>query len=321
MRDRRETVESALAERRSAEVRLAITGAGGWLGRELTDLLLDAWGIGSSEQLLLLASSTRKIRLASGRQVQLHSLVETDVAAFAPTHIVHLAFLTRERVSDMPVEEYVAINRGLTNRAIELMNLPTVNGFMFSSSGAALSSATGTDADLYGELKREDESELPTAAAMLGKNCVTCRVWSVSGANIQKVEHFALGSLITHALAGGPLQVRAAHLAFRRYVDAGEFLGLGLLALLSGESTVVDSAGERLEIGDLASKVAAVLSPGVQICRPEVAVNTVDDYCADPTSMKAAAARYGLTFMELEEQIVRTARGISVSRHDRQFGP
>ena len=48
-----------------------------------------------------------------------------EVAAFAPTVVLDCAFLTRGRVADMPLGEYVATNRTLTERlAYERIDLP-----------------------------------------------------------------------------------------------------------------------------------------------------------------------------------------------------
>lgn len=306
-----ERIQQALARVDHKSLRILVTGAGGWLGRELTDLLLDSWGEDCRERLLLMATTSRTITLASGRSVQLHALDEQEVAEFAPTHIVHLAFLTRERIGQMPIAKYVATNRELTQVARRLIELDTVRGFLFSSGGAALSDCTGTDSDWYGRLKREDETIFPAAARALGKACVTARVWSCSGANMQKVELFALGSLITQARSGAPIEVRSDHPVFRRYVDVGEFLGLGLLALLHGESVVVDSAGERVEVGELAVRVAAAVAPGAAVERPEVNPAPVDDFTASPDTMAQLAERHRVEFAVLDEQISRTAAGIA----------
>lgn len=317
-------VAEVLARRDNNEIRLVITGAGGWLGREMMDLLLQAWGDSAVERILPLAQTPRTIQLASGHEIELQSHEDSDVAAFMPTHVVHLAFLTRDRIGQGPIEEYIATNARLSCEATELLCIPSVKGIMFTSSGAALAAPTGTDFDRYGQLKRDDEERIPRFATERGKGCVTARVWSVSGANIQKVDTFAFSSLVAQALRGGPLYVQASHPVFRRYVDAGEFLGLGLLELLDDERIVIDSAGERVEVGELALRVAAKLSPGAGVVRGSATNDRVDDYTADPRSMDTCATRHGVALRNLDEQIASTANGIrrfSRSRTNTEWPP
>lgn len=307
-------VRSALADVADSSLRIAITGASGWLGRELTDLLLESWGPSAGDRLLLLASKPRTVTLASGTMVSLHGFDKALVESFAPTHVVHLAFLTRERLGEISATDYETVNLSLTQQAMQLTRIPSVRGLLFTSSGAAVAAPTGTQGDLYGTLKRNDEVVLPATAAGLNKSCVTARIWSVSGANMQKAEHFALGSLITQAMVGSDLEVRANHPVFRRYVDGGEFLGLCLLELLSERSGVIDSAGERIEVGELASRIAGILSPGSLIRRPPMRHTPVDDFTANPSTMARAAANNGVQLLDLEGQILRTSSGIDPHR-------
>ncbi len=43
---------------------------------------------------------------------------DREVATFAPTVVLDCAFLTRGRVAEMPLDEYVATNRTLTERLV-----------------------------------------------------------------------------------------------------------------------------------------------------------------------------------------------------------
>ncbi len=68
-----------------------------------------------------------------------------DVAGFAPTHIVHLAYLTRDRLDELGWSRYVAENVGLTARIVDLLALPTVRALVHTSSGAVASDLTESD--------------------------------------------------------------------------------------------------------------------------------------------------------------------------------
>jgi len=92
--------------------RILITGAGGWLGRSLLSTLLPST---PAEQLMALGSRSRTL-IVEGRPIEILAWDDADVAGFAPTHIVHLAYLTRDRLVELGWSRYVAENVGLAIR-------------------------------------------------------------------------------------------------------------------------------------------------------------------------------------------------------------
>ncbi|MBW0014614.1 MAG: NAD(P)-dependent oxidoreductase, partial [Mycobacterium sp.] len=90
--------------------RVLVTGASGWLGRTALDLLAPL-GLPT----LALASRARFIRVGDC-QIECRVWDDREVAAFAPTVVLDCAFLTRDRIADMSLGEYVAANRTLTER-------------------------------------------------------------------------------------------------------------------------------------------------------------------------------------------------------------
>ncbi|MCF8556201.1 MAG: hypothetical protein K9G28_01485, partial [Candidatus Nanopelagicales bacterium] len=94
---------------------------------------------------------------------------------------------------------------------------------------------------------------------------------------------------------------------YRRYVDMGQFLEL-LVGLASpGERTLLDSGGERAEIGELARLIA--VHSGVDVTRAVDEHASRDDYCPDPTAFEAAARHLGVKLLPLRTQVDRTIAG------------
>jgi nucleoside-diphosphate-sugar epimerase len=296
----------ALAAQALGNDRILITGASGWLGRTALDLLAPV-GLPT----LALASRARIIRVADS-DIECRVWDDRAVAAFAPTVVLDCAFLTRDRVATMPLSEYLATNRTLTERLIYSTQLPGVRLALTVSSGAAVHPHDALDGALednpYGYLKREAENRLAEAAAKSGAVPVVARAWSISGAHVQKPRGYALGSMIRDADSGA-IRITARRPVFRRYVLAEELLALGIAEGGVGPATI-DSGGELVEMAEVAARVTQVVRPDAVISRDEVDLRDPDRYHSDGQDWERRCHRWDLASASLDRQIEITARGV-----------
>ncbi|OBK96586.1 nucleoside-diphosphate sugar epimerase [Mycobacterium asiaticum] len=296
----------ALAAHALGTDRVLITGASGWLGRTALDLLAPL-----ELPTLALASQARTIRVGN-REVECRVWDDRAVAAFAPTVVLDCAFLTRDRVAGMPLAEYVAINRVLTERLCYATMLPDVRLSLTVSSGAAVHPHDALDGRVednpYGYLKREAEHRLAQAAAESGAVPVIVRAWSIAGAHMQKPQNYALGSMI-QAAASGAIRITARQPVYRRYVLAEELLALGLAEGGIGPATI-DSGGELVEMSELATRIAAILRSDAVITRDEVDPREPDRYHSDGNDWRCRCQTWDLASASLDSQIEITARGV-----------
>ena len=271
------TSARALAAQALGNDRVLVTGASGWLGRTALDLLAPL-GLPT----LAVASRARIIRVGDC-EIECRVWEDREVAAFAPTVVLDCAFLTRDRVADMPLADYVSANRTLTERLVYATQLAGVRLALTISSGAAVYPHDALDRRVehnpYGYLKREAEHRLAQAAAESGAVPVVARAWSISGAHVQKPQGYALGSMIL-AAASGAIRITARHPVFRRYVLAEELLALGIAEGGVGPATI-DSGGELVEMAELAARIAAVVRPDAVISRDEADPREPDNYHSD----------------------------------------
>lgn len=301
---------SAGARALAAEVlgadRILVTGASGWLGRTALDLLAPL-GL----PVLALAARERGIRIGD-REIDCRTWDEREVTDFAPTVVLDCAFLTRDRVADMPLADYVAVNRTLTERLVYATKLVSVRLALTVSSGAGVYPQDALGGPLadnpYGYLKREAELRLVKAADESGAIPVVARAWSISGAHVQKPEGYALGSMIQAADAGA-IRIMARKKVFRRFVLAEELLALGLAEGGVGPATI-DSGGELVEMAELAARVAAVVRPDADISRDEVDPADPDRYHSDGANWEECCRRWRLVSEPLDRQIAITAHGV-----------
>ena len=118
--------------------------------------------------------------------------------------------------------------------------------------------------------------------------------------------------MIMQAEATGRIEVRATRPVRRSYMAIDDMLRIAIHAvgeLESGDSVTFETAGEIVEMGELASRVLGVLGADPSaVARPPMDPDaSADDYLGDPAVVRALAARAGITPAPLDDQIAVTA--------------
>jgi nucleoside-diphosphate-sugar epimerase len=80
-------------------------------------------------------------------------------------------------------------------------------------------------------LKLRDEAHFARLAAEKGIPLALIRVFNLAGPYINKVNTYALSSIILDVLRGGPVTLRASHPVIRSYVSIFDVIDLALCAL------------------------------------------------------------------------------------------
>lgn len=309
---------------------IAVTGATGWFGAVALDLLYEALGTQAPDRVVGYASSARQVIVADGRAAMVRPLGDLITQNSPPTTVLHFAFLTRDKVAALGVDAYTRQNVEITATVLDAIAKHRPRHVVVASSGAVHSSTgrlvSDLSADPYGTLKHIDELAFGSATRDAGGICVIPRVFSVAGARMTKPGVYALGSMIQMAKGGGPIQVRARGSVFRSYCGVDEVVALALCAALAGRSTVFDTCGPVVEVGDLASLVAQVHGLEADAVRrawdPDVAI---DRYVGDSRPMQALAAEAGLTLRPLSSLVRETSAwldgaGAKVARPKQESG-
>jgi nucleoside-diphosphate-sugar epimerase len=279
--------------------RVAILGATGWVGRTALKLLRD-----SDSQVMLFASRSRTEELIGARQV-VHEVKLSKLREFKPELVLDAAFLTRDKLAEMSVENYIRANSSIINLSLDIQQLPSVRQFIGFSSGASLgvpdlSSKKSENEDPYGSLKKHYEDALLSNSRLSDKTKIA-RIWSVSGPLVTKPHLFAFSQFIRQALEG-EVVIEAAHKVWRRYVDLEDFIRVAISASLDS-SRVLDSGGDLLELRELAEKVFWTLDLPVKISRNEEENSIPDEYYSSNYGWNQALVETGFVPKTIEEQI------------------
>lgn len=267
--------------------RLLVLGSSGWFGREFHE-----WceRIECPAQVLAVPGPSSST-----------SIDVEELQTFAATVVVNFAFLTRERVNADGEHEFRRINTHLTERFMCVADSPSVRLALTVSSGAAVTEPEHP----YGELKAEEEmAALGLASA--SRSVVVLRTYSVSGAHVRRPREYAFSDFILQAWAGR-VHVQADRPVLRRYVAVQDALQVALTSGSAGRSGIVETGGELVEIGDLASRIVTIVNPSAEVSRVERTSDEPSAYCSDNRSWEDWVSRSGVRPSNLEEQVVAVA--------------
>jgi nucleoside-diphosphate-sugar epimerase len=287
---------------------VAVSGATGWLGLETIERVLQFQEV---ENFSLYSSNGRGIQRATGAVLATTSFLST-IPPESLDGFIHLAFLTRDKVSSVGYSEYVANNISLISKACAIIESSRPKWVVLVSSGAIFDRTTGeleTDSlkNPYGFCKRIEENLILDSARKVGANVVIGRLWGATGALMPPNSAYAISDFIYGAHLQRKIQIKSGGLVFRRYVDAGEFMETLIRAAISGEHTIINSGGPKIEIGELAILVSNEFS-GVEILRPEQQ-DGADDYFPSGDEFESLALKVGVRLSDLPTQVSRTVIG------------
>ncbi len=309
----------------ASDTRIVITGARGWIGKVTLELLHNTLGPGDfAKRVFVFGSAPRTIDFGAGT-IEQRPIIAMLALPSAPTLVLHLAFLTKEKVAGMDEDEYRRLNRVLSRTVLEALDMIGATAVFVASSGAAGladNPESPTDMRLYGSLKKADEDAFAQWAKDRGTRAVIARIFALSGPHINKHDTYALASFISDALAGRPISIRSGFPVYRSYVAIRELMSLVFGAMLEHGPGVVrfSTGGERLEMQRIAEIVSETLGP-VAIERPPLKSDPADEYVGNDAAYRRLLSEYGIEHLPFAQQVAETAAsfasGAASEKHSR----
>lgn len=296
---------------------IVVTGASGWLGLATLDLLERALQDRFAQRVHCYGSAPRVLELGGGRRVEQRALADLAQLDQKGAWLLHFAFLTKDRASEMDDESYRAANVQIRDTVTSALDAIDAAGIFVASSGAASKAddaAASPAMRLYGTLKRDDEAHFAAWGAAHNKRVVIGRIFNIAGPYINKHQAYALASFILDARAGRPIAVRAERAVIRSYVAIRELMSLVFSLLAANGNALVrfDTGGEVLELGEVAGIVSRVLD-GAGVERAPIRNPVPDRYVGDGETYARLLAENGVDVVPLGQQILETARFFAAS--------
>jgi nucleoside-diphosphate-sugar epimerase len=291
-------------------MKIVVTGATGWLGQATLHAINKLDLISSIDELILFGSHSRVFNDLTYGDLFVNNLSDLSLKVDPADLFVHLAFKTRDYVTKMAPDEYVAINQSILENALSFLRTARPKSVILVSSGVVSRHAMTSglsDVGPYTEMKILEEELFALACDEIDASLFILRLWGASGEHMTEPKKYVIGELISQALYSEHLTVTSANKVYRRYMDASQLMAVSLRAVLDGQNEIVDSGGEIVEMETLAARIRDLLSPDKQIIRHEKPVAVPDIYLSTSVRMEELAEQYSVQLFNMDEQIRRTS--------------
>ena len=297
-------------------MKTVITGSTGWLGSELTRILIQERNISTSD-LNLIASAEKKLQF--NEKIILTKTFKNFIKTQDIENYFDFAFLTRDKINLIGPEKYKEANINIINDSVNLIYHLTPKNVILASSGAVYKTGKNWKESsnfLYSDLKILQEEKIKEVCNKINSNLIIIRVFNLSGNGITKVNEFAISQFINNALNNKEIFIKSNYLVNRSYCDISQLLNTLVTAAKNGYSGTLDSTGIKIELRDLAKQVIKELKSKSKFDAPEVINGSLsDDYFSESKEYSHLLNEFsGGKMFSIEQQIHKTRNGLILTR-------
>jgi len=298
------------------DARFVLTGPSGWIGNAMLAHLARRSGTPLAGRVIAFASANRTLTLPSGERLAVRSLDTITAADVAGAHVIHLAYLTKEKADELGERYFTDTNLGIDDAVLAALREGGAASVFVASSGAAKLAATSADLHPYGVAKLRQEARFLEWGKAASVPVIAGRIFNIAGPHINKPEAYAMANFAVQALEAGRIAIKAAVPVFRSFLHVDDLCALVVNAALHRINRVrpIDLCGsEVVEMADLAAAVAALTgSPPIERGRIDHARPSA--YLGDFVDTKCLAMELGVELAPFWQQIRDTVRWIASTR-------
>jgi len=293
--------------------KFVVTGPTGWIGRALlAQIAADAGPGDLSGRVLAFGSREGRVDLPDGGAVPIAPLETITAADVEGAHVVHLAYLTREKVAVVGEDAFRDTNEAIDNALMGALEQVRPASLFVASSGAAAQAALG----LYGVGKLLQEQRFLTWAERSGTPTVAGRIFNIAGPWINKLDAYAVSNFAVQALRHGQVRIEADRPVFRSFLHVADLCSLVIGAAIKGvrRDRAIDLCGaQAVEMHDIAAAVLNTLGCPAAIVRGQVDLAKPAAYLGNPVDTAVLAMEVGVELASFAKQIGDTLDWIKSS--------
>ncbi len=293
---------------KSENVRLALTGASGWLGRNFIDELENKMPPNSSMSIKLFGSKDSQITNINGDNFRVFDIYSDEILNYNPTHLIHLAFKTADFVKKLSQKEYELSNINLITRINKIIYNTDLKKILFTSSGVNERISVDESNKIYADLKNYEKEIILSACATRNIREIELRIWAVTGNYLDKIEYFAFSQFIYRALNNKDIVINSDNVKNRTYLDAGDIAKIGINSMLMQDERFINCAVDKhINLVDLANLITKILQSESKVFSNIDKTLETEDYFPKITNLNSFLVKSGLELLSLKDQITKTA--------------
>lgn len=289
--------------------RFVITGPSGWIGQVVLAQLAEDLGDRFAGQVTAFGSHARHLPLPGTPGLEVRALDTLTGADVVGAHVIHLAYLTREKADELGEREFTALNVAIDDQVLQAARAGRPASLFVASSGAAAVALTDTALNPYGLCKLRQEQRFLDLARELSLPTVVGRVFNIAGPYINKQQFYAISNMLLQAAQTGEIRIAAQHPVYRSFLHVGDLAQIIVTAArkLHCEVVPIDLCGTQvLEMGDLATAVNQLLGGGIKITRAAIDFSQCSTYLGNCTYTHALALKLELSMRPFSIQLEDT---------------
>jgi nucleoside-diphosphate-sugar epimerase len=290
-----------------------ITGATGWLGSELSRILVEEHNL-STRQLYFISSANKKKKI--GKKT-FTTITFRDLDNIEDTENYYdFAFLPRHNIDSIGPKKYREVNEKIIMDSVSSINILRPKNIVLASSGAVYKTgkiSEDSNNSLYSDLKIFQEEKIQEVCSKVNSNLITIRIFNLSGNGMPRENTFALSQIIREALNNQKIFIKSNFRVNRSYCDVTQLLRMLVSASNSGYIGTLDSSGIKIEIRDLAEKVVNELKSLSKIHAPDLVSGALpDNYFSESKKYDDLLREYlGEKTLSIKEQIHKTKNALN----------
>ncbi|OZA59331.1 MAG: hypothetical protein B7X78_08500 [Sphingomonadales bacterium 39-62-4] len=296
--------------------RFVLTGPSGWIGSAMLANFAQRFGT-LSGRVTAFGSRPNELALPNGEVLPVRALDTITPKDVAGAHVIHLAYLTREKAAEIGERAFTDANIAIDDALLNALAGALPASLFVASSGAAAHAASGQDLHPYGLCKLRQEARFLNWAHENGVPMIAGRIFNIAGPWINKHQAYAVSNFAVQALDGGPIEIKANHPVFRSFLHVGNLCDLIFAAAIAriGRAVPIDMCGaEVYEMMDIASAVAAQCGHTTEINRPALDLSAPAVYLGNHVDTKVLAMETGIELAPFSVQIADTLKWIQAEK-------
>lgn len=287
-----------------------ITGSNGWIGRYLIETLAK-----NSEKpencIFAISKSSNHVELRDGTKIRTIKSI-SEIPKDRKYILCHFSFLTKDKESQMPYEEYCEANLAIRIEVGEIIKNLNIEKMIYASSGSVYNE---DDDNYYGKLKLEDEKYFLNLMSEAKGEIIIPRIFNIAAPYINKVNLYALSDFIIQAINNSRIDIKATIPVLRSYIHLSDLFEICFSWLLDDNKSeickIFDTAGESiLEMSELAKEISKIIG-NCQI-RREIFNATANPnyYIGNSATQKELCKKYDIKLKNIDFLIQDTAEYI-----------